>query len=191
MRPQEIVEILLTSDEPVNIEALIEASVHLPNRSSRWIAAYREGERRAWKSTGLRQKGPALALAKKWEHEAKRKRAAQVALPRKPTIRVQPGSAQRDLGLMTQAEVAAILRISERTVRADEKRAFDKIRRHPALRDFWNEYLTGEVQESALPTRRWSELTRVEIAAVYALARTPEERQALRKLFALMQDGSQ
>ena len=104
--------------------------------------------------------------------------------PRKPTMRVRPGSAERELGLLTQREVAVILRISERAVRAIEKRAFDKIRRQ--LTDFWREWTGSEIEETTLLVD-WSDrpLTGAEIAAVYDLARGTAERQALRKLFAL------
>ena len=113
---------------------------------------------------------PALAVANK---------------PRKPTIRVRPGSGERELGLLTQREVAVILRISERAVRAIEKRAFDKIRRQ--LTDFWREWTDSEIEETTLLVD-WSDrpLTGAEIAAVYGLARSPAERQALRRLFALV-----
>ena len=114
-----------------------------------------------------------------------RKQALAVtARPRKPTIRVRPGSGERELGLLTQREVAVILRISERAVRAIEKRAFDKIRRHPELRDFWREWTTGEIKEAAVSVPSEHSLTGTEIAAVYGLARGTAERQALRKLFA-------
>lgn len=94
MRAHEIVEILIESDGPV-----IEASVHLPRRGRKWIAADRdETGRQVWRSTGLRDRQVALTLAKGWEAEARRKKAAQPALPPKPTIRVRVGSAEREMG---------------------------------------------------------------------------------------------
>lgn len=167
---------------------LIEASVHLPRRGTRWVAAFRdERGRPIWRTTGLTQRAAAMDLAQRWQEEARRKREARGPVPRKPTIRVRPGSREREIGLLTQRDVASIMKISERAVRAAEARAFDKLRRHPALRDFWREYQTGEVAESATPTPGAWTLSRAEVAAVYALARTPEERQALRKLFAMAQ----
>ena len=68
-----------------------------------------------------------------------------------------------------------------------ERRAFEKLRCHPALREFWSEWATGEIQEAGLGDSADWALTRAEIAAVYALARTPEERQALRTLLARTQ----
>jgi len=185
MGPKEIVEILIHADGPVCVRSLIEASVHLPRRSSRWVAAFRgENGRQVWRTTGLREREPALVLAKRWEKEARQKRAAQGALPRKPTIRVRPGSAEREAGLLTQQEVASLLHLSLRTVRETERSAFEKLRRHPALRDLWQEWVTGEVKE-ALPTPSAWTLSRAEIAAVWALTRTPFERHALRKVIAL------
>ncbi len=191
MGPQEIVEILLQSDGPVDIEALVEVSLHRPHRGTKWVAAFRdEAGRQIWRSTKLQDRASALALAQEWEASAKRRRAAQPALPRKPTMRVRPGSGERQLGLLTQKEVAAIMRISERSVREIEKRAFDKLRRHPVLRDFWREWTTGDIKEAGLEFPAPWALSRAEIAAVWALTRAPEERQALRKLLAVTQGGN-
>jgi hypothetical protein len=88
---------------------------------------------------------------------------------------------------MTQKEVAAVLRISERSVREIEKIALAKLRRHPALRSAWREWLTGEVEESSFTSESGWDLSRAEVAAVYGLTRTPEERRAVRKLLALTQ----
>jgi hypothetical protein len=190
MRPNELIEILIQADGPVCVRSLIESSVHLPNRSSRWVAAYRdENGQPVWRATGARDKKTAMAKARQWEEEARRKREAQPAVPRKPTIRVRPGSAERELGFLSQREVALILKISVRSVRAIEKRAFYKLEHHPALRDFWREYTSGEVVEAASPDPRDWALSQAEVAAVYALARTPAERQALAKLLALTQGG--
>ncbi len=188
MGPDELFEILIQSDGPVNIEALVEASIHLPRRGSLWVAAFREETgRQAWRSTGLRDRQSALALAQECEAEAKRKRESQPAEPPKPTIRVGPGSAERELGLLSQKEVAAIMRISERAVREIERQPFNKLRRHPALRDFWREWTAGDIKEADSDgPANWA-LSRAEIAALYALAWTPAERHVLRKLFALTQ----
>ena len=187
MRPREIVEILIQADGPICVRSLIESSVHLPKRSSRWVATYRdETGRQVWRGTGARDKKTAMAMARQWEREAQRKRAARPAVPRKPTIRVRPGSGEWDVGLLSQQEVALVLKISTRAVRAIEERAFYKLRNHPALRDFWREHTTGEVVEAALPAPKDWALSRAELAAVYDLARTPEERHALRKLIALI-----
>jgi hypothetical protein len=188
VRPNEIVEILIQTDGPMRARTLMDASVHLPRRSSRWVAAFRdETGRQVWRTTGLHEKQPALALAKEWEAEARRKREAHGPLPRKPTIRVRHGSGERELGLFSQKEVAAIFRISERAVREIERRAFDKLRRHPALKNFWREWQTGEIKETSLRVSKQWTLSRAEVAAVYALAGTTVERRALMKLLALTQ----
>jgi hypothetical protein len=193
MGPKEIVEILIETDGPVSARRLIEVSIHLPRRGTKWVAAFRdETGRQVWRTTGLRDREPALVLARRWEGEAKGRRAAQGAVPPRLTIRVRPGSAEKEHGCLTQAEVAAVLRISQRAVRDAERRGLEKLRRHPALRDFWREWTTGDIKETTLRASKHWMLSRAEITAVNGLARTSEERQALRKLLALMtQGGSQ
>ncbi len=191
MRPEEIVAVLIETEWPLCARRLIEATVHLPSRSSRWVATFRDGTgRQVWRATGSRNRRKALALAKKWEREAKRKRAGQIAAPSKPTIRVRPGSGEQELGLLSQREVGLIMKISTRTVREIERRAFDKIRQHPALRDFWREWTTGEVKEATSRASTAWALSQAEIAAVYGLARTPEERRVLRKLLPVVGSGA-
>jgi len=187
MRPNDIVEILIQANGPVCARSLVEVSVHLPHRGSRWVAAFRdETGRQVWRTTGMRDRKAALALAQEWEQAAKRKREAQGALPRKPVMRVRPGSGERELGLLSQREVGMIMKISERAVREIERRAFDKIRQHPALRDFWREWTTGDIKETALRVSKQWALSRAEVGAVYALAQTTVERRGLRKLIALV-----
>lgn len=186
MQPHDIVEILIQTDSPVSARRLLEVSVHLPRRGTRWVASFRDATgRQVWRSTGLRDREPALALARQWETAAKRKRSGQGAVPARLTIRVRPGSAGQGPGGLSQKEVAAILRISERAVREIERRALDKLRRHPALKQLFREWQTGEIKEGALRAAPQWRLSRAEIAAVSALAETPIERQALRKLLAL------
>jgi hypothetical protein len=74
--------------------------------------------------------------------------------------------------------------ISERAVRKIEQCAFEKIRNHPVMRKFWREWQGGGIEEADLGFE--SQLSRSEIAAVFALARTPEERRLLRKVLALI-----
>ncbi len=191
MEPREIVQILIETDNPVSARCLVEVSLHFPRRGTRWVASFRdETGRQVWRSTGLRDREPALAVARHWEQEAKRKREAQGALPPKPTIRARPGSGEEAIGLLTQKEVGMRLRISERSVREIERRAFEKLRRHPALKNLWREWTTGEVAEAVRRSPSEWTLTRAEIAAVYGLAETPVERQALRKLFTMTQGRS-
>ena len=192
MGPHELVEVLIETDSPVSARHLVEVSVHLPRRGTRWVAAFRDEKgRQVWRTTGQRDRETALALAKRWEAEAKRKRSVQGSEPNRLTIRVRPSSAEKELGCLSQKEVAAILRMSERAVREIERGAFEKLRRHPALKNFWREWQTGKIKETALRAAKQWALSRVEVAAVYAMAKMPEERQALRKLLALTQGGSQ
>ena len=163
---------------------LFEATVRCPPRSNRWVAVYSGPEpgKQVWRSTGLTDRDAALALARRWEAQARRERAASGALTRKPTIRVRPGSREAAAGLLTQEEVAALLGLSVRAVREIERRAFEKLRRHPALRQFWREHGTGEVEESAAS----GDLDGREVAALFALARTPLERHALHSLLGII-----
>ena len=78
-----------------------------------------------------------------------------------------------------------ILKISERAVRQIELRAFEKLRQHPVLKEFWQEYQTGEIKEAELPQFNQCVLSRAEIAALYSLAYSAAERHALTKLLAL------
>jgi hypothetical protein len=131
-----------------------------------------------------------MAVAQRWEADAKRKRAAQRPVPPRLTIRVRPAGTERQRGCLSQAEVAIILRISERAVREIERRAIEKLRRNPIVKSLWSELKTGEIKEAASPASRQWTLSRAEIAAVYALARTPAERQAINKVIAIVQGNT-
>jgi hypothetical protein len=72
-----------------------------------------------------------------------------------------------------------LLNLSERGVREIERRAFRKLRAHPALREVWQLFQAGELGEAG------AQLSSVEIAALFRLARTSEERQLLRKVLRL------
>jgi Sigma-70, region 4 len=183
----ELVQIFLEEDDPPSAWALIEASVHLSTRGKRFNASFRdETGRQVWRTTGLTDRAAALALARQWEEEARRIRAAQGDLAKKPTIRVRHGSGKSESGPFTEREIALLLGISERAVREIQRRAIAKLRRHPALRALWREWETGEVEESVGVTTGGWHLDPFEIAAVYALAQTPEERLVLRKLIGMI-----
>jgi|SRR5438128_4963552 len=175
MSAERIVEILL---DP----GLIEATVRRPPRSKRWVAVFTGPEpgKQVWRTTGLTNRDAAMALARRWEANARRERAASTSLTRKPIIRVRRGSGEAAVGLLSQKEVAALLGLSVRAIREIERRAFAKLRRHPALRRFWREHGTGDVRESFAP----SGLDRQEVAALFGLIRSPLERRALRKVLA-------
>jgi hypothetical protein len=188
MKPNDIVEILIQADGPVRARDLLEVSLHLPRRGTRWVATFRdERGRQTWRSTGLRDRESALVVGQGWEADAKRKRAELGVAPPRLTVRVRPTGAARQQGCLTQKEVAVLLKLSERAVRQIEKDAIEKLRRHPLLQSLWREWGTGEVEEAAsLDSKQWA-LSRAEIAAVYGLARSSAERQALRKVLALTQ----
>jgi len=173
MNAEMIVRCLLERD-------LIEATVRLPPRGTKWIAVYTgvEPGKQVWRSTGLRDRAAALALAKKWEAQARRTREASAGVTKKPTIRVRRGSGEAAAGLLTREEAAALLGISVRAVREIERRGLEKLRR--ALRRFWNEHSTGQVKTAADS----HDLVPAEIDALFSLTRTPLERRALTKLLA-------
>ena len=82
---------------------------------------------------------------------------------------------------LTQKEVGLLLGMSERAVRAAEKRALQKLRQHPLLRQLWQDFLAGELDES------WIELTPEEVQAVLGLVRTAEERRVVLKILRWVQ----
>jgi hypothetical protein len=61
-----------------------------------------------------------------------------------------------------------------------ERRALDKLRRHPALRAIWGEWIGEDASDEDL------DLTDAEVAAIYNLARTEVERWALDKMMAVL-----
>ena len=77
----------------------------------------------------------ALLVAKRWEAEARAHRLSLGRSLRKPILpvrRPEPGAARS--GLLSQKEVAQLLKMSERGVREVERRALVKLRKHPLLR---------------------------------------------------------
>ena len=176
MTIEDLVRILLEADGPLRIYPLIdEASVHLPRRGRRWIATYRDGSgHQFWKSTGLTDRRAALIVAQELEREARRARTGQ-------GDPIRPGRERSDASRFTQREIAILMGLSERVVREIEKRALRKLRQHPAVRALWREWI-GE----GAPSTEDVELTDAEVAAVYGLARTPDEQRVLDKLMALV-----
>lgn len=176
----------LLEDQPV-----LEASVHLPARGTRWIAVFAgpiPGQQ-VWKSTGLTDRARALELARKWEAEARQQRATEIR-PKSSVHRVtRPGRDRVDKAELTQSEVARLLGMSERAVRNIEKRALAKLRAHPLLKRYWDEYLfdRGSVEEAWSAANHWS-LNPAERAALVRLARSAEERAVVQRLLALQAD---
>ncbi len=123
-----------------------------------------------------------LVLAKRWEAEARAQRLKLGRPDRQPTLRVRrdsPNAAKS--GLLTQKEVAQLLNMSERGVRAVERRAFEKLRQHAILRQAWQQFLAGELDEHEV------NLTKEEVPALFNLARTSQERALLQKVLRLIQ----
>ena len=123
MNAEEIVGMLLEADGPLHIYALIdEASVHLPRRGRLWMASYRNGSgRQYWRSTGETDRRAALVIAQELERAARRERGDQANLTADPLVRVRWGTGKGTIGL-TQKEVALLMGMSERGVRAVERR---------------------------------------------------------------------
>ena len=173
----------LLDDLPPAKALVCEASVHLPRSGSIWVASFTgPSGGQVWKSTGLTDHEKALVLARRWEAEARAQRIRLGRPARKPTLRVRrdsPGAAKS--GLLTQKQVALLLNMSERGVREVERRAFQKLRQHPLLRQAWRQYQARELDEQQL------ELTPEEIEALFSLARRPEEQRLVRKVLRSIQ----
>jgi hypothetical protein len=185
MNAPEFVELLLDKSIPSSARALLEASVHLPARSGVFVASFRdETGKQVQHSTGKRNRTAAQIVADTWEEEARRKRISAGGQPKKPTIRVRQGGPEHQAGLRTQAETAAMMKISERAVRELERSAFTKLRNNPKLRAFWREWVGGGGIKEGRDPGDW-QLTQAETAALLGLAKTPFERQVLRRLIRL------
>ena len=175
----EVVARLLGEDSPVP-EQLSEASVHRPKRSTIWVASFTgPAGGQVWRSTGLTNREQALLVARNWEAEARRHRATLGRRARKPVWRV--GRSERVSGLLTQKEVAQLLNVSERCVREIERRALAKLRRHPLLREIWQEYVRGELEEA------YGCLTPAEVDALLGLCRSTEEYRLVKKVLQVTQ----
>ncbi len=119
----------LLLEEPL----LAEATVRLPPRSRKWVAVFTGDEPgvQMARSTGLSDRQAALDLARRWEEEARQRRAQRQ--PGSGTKRIAPGG-------FTQAQVGALLGLSTRSVRAIERRAVRKLLRHPLVQKVWKEF---------------------------------------------------
>jgi hypothetical protein len=176
-----IVEVLLREELLPHLP-ISEATVHLPKRSRVWQAVFTGPEGgQVWRSTGLTDREQALLVAKKWEREARSERAKLGHSPRRPAMRVRRTTPFTGSGPLTQREVAVLLNISERAVKAIERRAIQKLRNHPVLREVWQQFLSGELDEHQLI------LTSEEVEALVGLARTAEEQVVLHKTLRLIQ----
>lgn len=172
----------LLADESLAEGAVSESSVHRPKRGQVWVAAFTSAAGgQVWKSTGLTNRGRAMSLARRWEAEARAERERRKPMITKPRLRVRDCEPGFGRGLLTQKEVALLLNMSERGVREAEKRAIRKLFNHPALREIWQQYLAGELDEQTLI------LTPQEIAALFRLACNSQERLLIHKVLRLIQ----
>jgi len=163
-------------------EALSEASVHLPKRGRRWIACFTGPDGgQVWRTTGLVDRDQALRLAQLWEQRARSERARLGLSIRKAVSRVGSSEPSAGIGPLTQREVAQLLNLSERAVRNIERRAIEKLKEHPLLRQVWRKYLEGELDEDGL----W--LNGAEVTALFSLAQNSTERQLIQKVLRLIQ----
>ena len=155
-------------------QELLEATVHATKRSRIFVATFTgSAGGQVWRSTGLTDYDQALQLARHWEAQAAAQRAKLRQTPNKSGPRIRPAG-------LTQKEVARILKMSERGVRAAERRALLKLRSHPLLREFWKQYTTGTLDEDGSP------LLPLEIFALFDLAQDHEELQLVEKTLALI-----
>ena len=172
---------LLLEEEPLTIAPIQEASVHLGRRSRVFVATFTAaGGGQTWRTTGLTDYDQALMLARQWEAEARAQRASLGPTPRKPGTRVRPGQAGTRVPPLTQKEVARILNMSERGVREVERRAFQKLRQHPLLRQLWDQYFAGELDEDC------GGLDPAEAAALFDVAGTRGELRLIEKILAML-----
>jgi hypothetical protein len=172
-RARKIIEGVVAAQPAV----LLDASVRRPPRSRVFVAIFSGPEpgQQIARSTGLTDYKAALALAKKWEAEARHAREAA-----KAAGAVAPVTGTLSLGL-TQREVARLLDISERAVRGIERRAITKLRRHPLLKRIWREF-----SESVSWHEETAPLTQQEVEALLGLATTWLERRVLWKVLDLI-----
>jgi DNA-binding XRE family transcriptional regulator len=158
---------------------LAEASVRRPPRSSVYVATFTAAHGgQITRSTGQRDYDAAMEVAREWEAAARREREAAKAAG-------QGSVSRRRLACgLSQAQVAALMDLSERAVRAIEQRAIEKLKRHPLLKGIWKEYTESRLSLTDEPAA--GTLTSGEAAALLGLAQTALERQVIQKILALV-----
>jgi hypothetical protein len=172
---------VLLGENVLSKAILLEASVHRSRGSQIFAATFTGPEGgQVWRTTGLTDHDQALVLARHWEAEARAQRNSLGRTPSKPGTRVRHSQTGTRIGF-SQKEVAQILNLTERGVRAIERRALRKLFNHPRLKEIWNLFLSGELDEDS-----WA-LDPAEIAALFDLARTPEELRLIEKVLSIVQ----
>jgi sigma-70-like protein len=174
-----IVNFLLGQDDLI-AQILGEASIHRPQRGTKWVASYTGPDGgQVWRTTGTSDCSQATAIAQEFEAAARAQRAKS-NFERKKAL-VHPGGAAA--GGLTQAEVGRLLGLSARAVRAIERRALRKLSRHPQLKDMWRQHRTGELAEDNSP------LCSIEKIALLGLTRNQAECRALRQALAAISNN--
>jgi len=179
IQASQLVNGLLERDDWIE-QMLGEVSVHRPRGGKIYVAAFTGPEGgQVTKTTGTKDYPTAMVIGQEYEAAA---RAQRTQFRREgPNQRIRnrrsPG---RTAGGLTQREVAVMLKITERAVRAIERRALRKLAQHPQLREIWHNYLTGELSEQAC------RLSASEIRALLGLARSGAERETLLKVLAII-----
>ena len=129
------------------------------------------------KSTRTEDPAAALVIAEELEATARAERArvGRVGQPQRLRNRQSPGNTGAGL---TQREVDELLGMTERGVRAAEKRALRKLRQHALLRELWGDYSRGELTDMLAAGRPPN-------SAPLGLARSRAKRETLRKMLAI------
>lgn len=84
MSVTDLVRFLSETDHPPSARSLIEASLHLPTRSTVVVASYRNKEgRQIQRTTAQRDRASAQVIDDEWEAQAKKNRPCQAAKPGK------------------------------------------------------------------------------------------------------------
>ena len=128
---------------------ICEATVHRPRRGKVWVATFTSCEGgQIWRTTGLTNRTRAMIVARRWEAQARLQRARLGRSAKKSVWRVHRPAGGNETGPLSQEQVARLLNLSVRGVRGIEHRALKKIRNHPELRQAWQRYVVGELDEA-------------------------------------------
>ena len=181
MKPSQVVTGRLGGERWVQ-QILGEASVHRPRRGRVWVASFTGpfgGQE--WKTTGRGDHAAALLIAKEFEAAARAQRAKSGSAGRRQRIRNRQ-SPGRSGGGLTQQQVASLLGLSVRGVRAIERRALRKPSPHPRLPAIGREYLAGELTEQGRPA-----VSPAEIKAHWGWASHRVELDTMREVLEISQ----
>ncbi len=172
----------LLEDGPLTRMPLLEATVHRSRGSRIFVATFTGPQGgQVWRTTGSTDYELAMKKAKTWEARARRQRTSLGRTATQPRTRVSRPATAGGRGPLTQQQVARVLRMSVRAVRETERRAFWKLRNHPELKQLWQRYVYGDLDEAC-----WV-LTPTEIEALFDVARTSDELLLIEKILGIIQ----